>query len=478
MNFRIYMAIGCFLCTGILKHRNGIATAGSTFSKSRQLSCLFETSETILLSNEVKYIRQNAWLLVSGTESKDTEGPHPENPPAGDTITFIIQEPSLDILQHVDEDVDKLECKISRYFTDNTQILWPGIQTRSDRIDSWFTGTIKHLADTFTVTVFLVQSGASTEAENRIPGDVSQGNAERFYLSGVFLVRTGPSLIQSGLNKDVLLSCAFSVDHHTDVTIKWVLQQKGAQKKVVFAYNGSTRQVEHKNKRAEMFLAEIPKGNASLLLRTVEIRDEGIYSCSVFVSSLLGTQDIQLEIVEKPTVTLNADMLSLVEGDEHKVICDISHFYPHDAEAQWLQEPKEQGLLPHVVNHVVFSSHRQNNDGTYSFSSYFLLKASLRDDGCRYTCRVEHQSLKYPIRKSLTVKVTESTSSTWLLVILFVLAACLVVALYCLHKGHAVPHLRTESAHREWKERPCASVFSLLCICTVSPRLCFSKHWA
>ncbi|XP_039363976.1 tapasin-related protein-like isoform X2 [Mauremys reevesii] len=357
MNFRIYSAVYCFLCTGILKHQNGVATAGSTFSQSRQLSCLFETTETIPLLSEFKYLTQNAWLLLSGTER-----PHQENPPATDTLTFIVQESSLDILQHVDEDTDLLEC--------------------------------------------------------------------------VFLVRTGPSLIQSGLNKDVLLSCAFSVDHHTDVTIKWVLQQKGGHKKLIFAYNGFTRQVEHKDKRAEMFLAEMPKGNASLLLRTVGVRDVGTYSCSILVSSLLWAQNVQLEIVEKPTVTLNADVLSLVEGDEHKLVCDISHFYPHDAEAQWLQEPMEQGMLPHVVSHVFSSSHRHNSDGTYSFSSYFLLKASLRDDGRRYTCRVEHRSLKHPIKKSLTVKVTESTSATWFLVILLVLlAGCLVVTLYYLYRG-------------------------------------------
>uniref|UniRef100_A0A8C0J2V2 Ig-like domain-containing protein n=1 Tax=Chelonoidis abingdonii TaxID=106734 RepID=A0A8C0J2V2_CHEAB len=257
----------------------------------------------------------------------------------------------------------------------------------------------------------------------------------------VFLVRTGPSLIQSGLNKDVLLSCAFSVDHHTDVTIKWVLQQKGGHKKLIFAYNGFTRQVEYKDKRAEMFLAEMPKGNASLLLRTVGVRDAGTYSCSILVSSLLW-----------PTVTLNADVLSLVEGDEHKLVCDISHFYPHDADAQWLQEPMEQGMLPHVVTHVVSSSHRHNSDGTYSFSSYFLLKASLRDNGRRYTCRVEHQSLKHPIKKSLTVKVTGTV--------------------------FLEETLRNESQHRVWKERTCASDFILRWICASNSRWCFSERWS
>ncbi|XP_074869894.1 tapasin-related protein-like isoform X2 [Carettochelys insculpta] len=410
MNFRIYMAFW-FLCTGTLKHHNEVATAGPTFSQSRQLPCLFVTTETIPLSSEIKYTRQNAWLLLRETESKDPERPQPENLPADDTMMFIVRESSLDILQHVGRDTDKLECQISRYFTDNTQILWPGIQTHVDKPNSWFTGTIKHQADKFTVTVFLVQLSASNEAAKQIPNAAFHSHPERFFLS---------------------------VDHHTAVTIKWILQPKGGQKKLILAYNGSTKQVEHNANRAEMFPAEISKGNASLLLRAVEIRDAGSYYCSVFVSSLLGTQAIQLEIVEKPTVTLNADVLSLVEGDEHKLVCDISHFYPLDAEAQWLQEPNKSGMLPHVVNHVLFSSHRQNRDGTYSFSSYFLLKASLGDDGRRYTCRVEHQSLKHPIRKSLTVHVTESTSATWLLLLLLVvLAGCLVGLLYYLHQARS-----------------------------------------
>lgn len=113
----------------------------------------------------------------------------------------------------------------------------------------------------------------------------------------MFLVRAGPSVVHSGLKKDVLLNCAFSVDHHADLTIKWVLLRKGGSKKVLFAYKVSTKKVEHQDKRVEAFLAEIPRGNASLLLRGVEVRDEGNYVCSVAASSLLGEQDIRLQVL-------------------------------------------------------------------------------------------------------------------------------------------------------------------------------------
>ncbi|XP_010212944.1 PREDICTED: tapasin-related protein-like [Tinamus guttatus] len=221
----------------------------------------------------------------------------------------------------------------------------------------------------------------------------------------VFLVHTRTSAVRSALSKDVLFDCAFSTDHRAAVTIQWVLHQKGGLQRPLFTYDGSRNLVEHAADRAKMFLEEIPKGNASLLLRNVGMRDEGMYSCSVSVSSLTGQQAIQLQIEEKPTVSVNAVSLSLVEGEQHKLICDIRNYYPLGAQAQWLRELAGSRKVPDVVRNVIPSSHRESSNGTYSFSQYFLLTASLRDNGHTYTCRVEHQSLRTPIRRSVVVKV-------------------------------------------------------------------------
>uniref|UniRef100_A0A8D0L296 Ig-like domain-containing protein n=1 Tax=Sphenodon punctatus TaxID=8508 RepID=A0A8D0L296_SPHPU len=432
MNLKTFLlAACCVLSPGILRHLDGIVTASSASTEWRQISCEFEMSEITPLSSEKQYIRQHARLLLRGTGSKEA---NPPNAPPDKTVTFILQDPSVNLLQHVDEATEELECTISPYFTDNTQIVWPGLQLRAAQLDAWYTGTIRHVANRFALTVFFVQP-SSTHRETGNLRDLGQGSSESLLLSGVFLVRSGPFLVQSGLNKDVVLNCAFSVNHWTDVTIKWVLQQKGGHKKLIYAYGSPASHTEPNEKRAEMFLLEIPKGNASLLLRNVTMRDEGTYSCLVLAASLLGEQNVRLEIAEKPSVMLNTDTLSLVEGEEHKLICEVGRFYPLDAHAQWLQEPKKQGLVPDMVNHVLTSSHRQNSDGTYSFSSYFLLKASLKHDGQRFTCRVDHRSLKYPIRKSVMVKVTESTSDTWIIIVLvLVLAGLLFVMLTYLHK--------------------------------------------
>ncbi|XP_019401104.1 PREDICTED: tapasin-related protein-like [Crocodylus porosus] len=431
MDFRTCILALCFLCTGIIRHHDGVGAAGSTFSQSRRLFCSLETQEVILLSSEVKYNRQDAWLLLGREKSNgDVQRNDPENPPPDDAVLFIVKESSVDILQHADGDINKLKCMISPYFTDNIQILWPGVASRPAELNPWFTGTIKHVDNKFTMTVFFVQSSSTHKVED---GQKPGSHAKRLHASGVFLVRAGPSVVHSGLKKDVLFNCAFSVDHHADLTIKWVLLRKGGSKKVLFAYKVSTKKVEHQDKRVEVFLAEIPRGNASLLLRGVQVRDEGNYVCSVAASSLLGEQDIRLQVLEKPTVMLNADSLALVEGEEQKLVCSVKNFYPLDAQAQWFREPKKQGMLPDVINHVLFSSHRENSNGTYSYSSYFLLTASLRDDGLKYTCHVAHQSLTYPIKKSVMLRVT-GAESVWPFGVLGVLTVLTVPACWYLYK--------------------------------------------
>ncbi|XP_069730341.1 uncharacterized protein [Phaenicophaeus curvirostris] len=141
----------------------------------------------------------------------------------------------------------------------------------------------------------------------------------------------------------------------------------------------------------------------------------------------------RLHVSEKPIVTINVDSLSLVEGEQHKLVCSIRHYYPHDVEAQWQREPKDSWSVPYVLKNVLSSSHQQSSNGTYSSSRYFLLTASLKDNGHKYTCVVDHQSLRAPIRKSVTVEVREATPIAWLL-LLFSLTMCLAGALWYYHK--------------------------------------------
>lgn len=107
-------------------------------------------------------------------------------------------------------------------------------------------------------------------------------------------MRTAPVLLTSALARDVLLHCTFSTRPQAAASVQWVKLQRGGYRKRLFAYDGSSGQVE-RVARAEVALAEIPKGEASLLLRNMELRDEGIYLCMVSVASLAAEQTIELQ---------------------------------------------------------------------------------------------------------------------------------------------------------------------------------------
>ncbi|XP_051848081.1 uncharacterized protein LOC127558808 isoform X4 [Antechinus flavipes] len=279
--------------------------AGMKLGKVRQLPCILEVppvpSKT--LEGDLGLQRQHIQLVLSSSESQTL--PHQ----AG-SATFLLQDRAGVLLPHVDEAPDQLECTMTRYFTHNMQILWPGLPRRQAQLPTWYVVTVTHTGGRFRISTFCFQP--------------AQG--------------PGPAPLS-----------------------------------------------------------------------------------------------------EPPKVTLSpqSQVLTLEEGQEQKLVCEVSRYYPLEAHTQWLREPLEGRMLPEVVKNVLFGNHRQSGDGTYSISSYFLLKASRRDDGVRYTCRVEHQGLRFPIRKSITILVTEKFGyGLWLfLFILAVLMLLLVVLLKYLKQG-------------------------------------------
>ncbi|XP_072496095.1 tapasin-related protein-like [Notamacropus eugenii] len=365
---------------------------------------------------------QNIQLVLSGSGSQTL--PHQAN-----RDTFLLQDTAGVLLPHVDKDVDKLECRISHYFTHNTQILWPGLPRLQAQLPTWYMVTITNADERFRITTFCFQP---TAPPPRGPGPAP--------LSGVFSLYTKTSQVQVKLQGTVLLTCGFTVDHaHEAVDVTWTFRQKGGWHQEVLKYAG--KQVTHLHKQVEAFPSEIPRGNASIRLTNMAVKDEGSYFCSVNVAGLHGQLSVEVAVVEAPKVTLSPQtpVLTLEEGEEQKLACEVSRYFPLEAHVQWLREPVEGRMLPEVVRNVIFSNHRQSSDETYSFSSYFLLKASLQDDGVRYTCRVEHEGLQMPIRKSIMITVTERSGTTWwLLVMSLVLIVLLVYLLKTLNQVRSV----------------------------------------
>ncbi|XP_027718315.1 tapasin-related protein-like [Vombatus ursinus] len=395
--------------------------AGMRLRKVSQLPCVLEIplDPSVALEKEPRLQWQHIQLVVSSSESQTL--PHQAN---GDT--FLLYDKAGVLLPHVDEAMEKLECRMNHYLTANTQIMWPGLPRRQAQLPTWYLVTLNDADNKFRITTFCFQ-----------PADPAQGPGPA-PLSGVFSLYTKASDVQVKLQGTVLLSCGFTVDHTPEaeaVDVTWIFRQKGGWHREVLKYAGKQGQVTHLHQQAEAFPSEIPRGNASIRLTNVGVKDQGSYFCSVSVAGLHGQLSIDVAVVEAPKVTLSPQTpaLTLEEGEEQKLACHVSRYFPLEAHVQWLREPIEGRMLPEAVRNVIFSNHRQSGDETYSFSSYFLLTASRRDDGVRYTCRVEHEGLRFPIRKSITIRVTErSGPELWLFLILSVI---LIALLGCLLKN-------------------------------------------
>ncbi|XP_042162938.1 V-set domain-containing T-cell activation inhibitor 1 isoform X3 [Oncorhynchus tshawytscha] len=106
------------------------------------------------------------------------------------------------------------------------------------------------------------------------------------------------------LGEDVILSCKFktstnSGESTSQVSITW--KKKGLSE-VVYRYNKGAVQLTEQNPqfkdRTQLFSDAIGGGNASMLLRNVKMKDEGVYYCSVNAPSGSGTDSVNLRVAD------------------------------------------------------------------------------------------------------------------------------------------------------------------------------------
>ncbi|XP_063812086.1 tapasin-related protein-like [Pseudophryne corroboree] len=394
-----------------------------------KLPCLYEkftgdqwlADPTLPPNKALLVLRSNQELDV---EHLDFEG-----------VKFIFKDSPVNLMPFLKEDSEDLHCEIKSYFTDNTQILWPGVPTRGNTLDSWYIGRVQHRGDKFHITAFFTRLSETPSVEEK--------EDDTRPVLATFMVRTQTPKVYGRLKQNVLLDCVFTVDHRTDVSVTWSYQGKGRRDVKLLSYNASTKKLQYNSKEVLMQMAGLQNGNASLLVSNLTMENEGLFTCTISVASLFADQQIRLKIRESPRVTTNVDSVSLKEGQEQKFVCDASNYYPLDVNIEWLREDKYSRLLPTLVSHVIYSTHKNYRDGTYSLSGFFLYRASLRDNGVTYTCRVEHESLKQPLKKSVRVTVLESTewnldetdclTNTLILIIVIILVGILLflVKIYC-----------------------------------------------
>ncbi|XP_007246004.2 tapasin-related protein [Astyanax mexicanus] len=362
------------------------------------LPCPF-VDESISLNEEGH--RETKYHHKNGVLQFGVLGDRPINP---DVVTFLVITSKVDMRRYVEGNVDMLQCEIRRYSTGGIVMRWPGLGAQEH--DIWFTCTFTHTEGQFITTTFL----RHTPAQEANQDWIQISDREHLTTSAAMVILTRTPKVVVGLMKDPTLSCQFAVDHkQANMTVEWRLQRRGERTKL-FSYFTRTG----KSEGSGVSVKAIGVGDASLKLSHTTYASEGTYVCSVLVPPLYGSHDIQLNIQEAPRVSVNVgSSLSLTLGMDQKVMCDAEGYYPLDVNIEWLREPVGSSFLPEILKNVLYSSHRHNKDGTFSLSAFFMLKPGLEDSGYKYTCRVTHQALLTPIRKSFTLTVSEQDSTLW-----------------------------------------------------------------
>ncbi|MBN3311580.1 TTF2 factor, partial [Atractosteus spatula] len=139
--------------------------------------------------------------------------------------------------------------------------------------------------------------------------------------------RAQPSTVESpnpypvgNINDAVVLDCKFNPLNTngrgaTQIAITW---EKEGLTGVVYKYANAVGQLQTQNpdfiNRAQLFPDVISNGNASLLLRSVQVKDEGLYKCSVSASNGQGEVNIHLRVAaySSPKFTTSNQTLKAV----------------------------------------------------------------------------------------------------------------------------------------------------------------------
>ncbi|XP_069610206.1 tapasin-related protein [Ranitomeya imitator] len=202
------------------------------------------------------------------------------------------------------------------------------------------------------------------------------------------LVSSSPPSQRGSLSEEVTLNC--EVWGEMEASMEWHLQKDGTGHRLNLEDSRITIQQG----------AQVHKKAASLLtIRQLNVHDEGTYICAVTSGKHRVQQILQMHIREPPQVTA-----SVSEKPKTTVTCHTDRYYPLDVEVSWLLNGSP---LTHVS--PITSSHRRNNDGTYSVSSF--LEVPIPQPGASpdtYTCTVTHVSIADPIMIEVKVLPEET----------------------------------------------------------------------
>uniref|UniRef100_A0A8D2P5M8 CD276 molecule n=1 Tax=Zosterops lateralis melanops TaxID=1220523 RepID=A0A8D2P5M8_ZOSLA len=244
---------------------------------------------------------------------------------------------------------------------------------------------------------------------------------------------------------DATLLCSFSPEANFSLAELSLIWQLTDTKRLVHGFSGGQDRLQDQGRgyanRTSLFYDQLALGNVSLLLRRVQIDDEGSFTCFVRVRDY-DSAAVTLQVAapySKPSVHLEPSK-DLKPGDVAMVTCHASRGYP-EASVLW-QDSRGTNLTDNVTTSQV-----ANEEGLFEVRSVLTV---LVEPGVTYSCLVLNAVLRQHGHASVTITGQPLAFPAVALWVTVALAVCVVALLGVLA---FVCHQKIRESCREDEER-------------------------
>ncbi|XP_026884992.2 tapasin-related protein isoform X1 [Electrophorus electricus] len=370
-------------------------------------------------------------LPMNSDLSSETITPYnpPDTPNADDLIFEVIvssfEIPEAESLLHADCNEQQVICELSQYVPRGTN---------PDSLASYFIGSIHLEGGGISFTLVLQTTSNENEKAPLIQSKLNLPLSQwgTLLTDAVFVVYSRSPSVVASIGDDVILDCGYKqrdTPSDQNVGLEWRWQHRGNGRKILdmkaqrLETEGGTQvHVERDGINADSALL-LRDGNASLTMKELKVSDEGTYICTISSAGFQTQQIIQLHLMQAPRVLLNEKNVIFQDELPKKLNCHCERYFPLDVKVEWFSQPPTQTESISLTEKASLSSHQQHSDGTFSLTSFLVIRPSEQPPGTVLTCRVSHFALQTPKDISLTVETLEPAGEyNWMVLATLVLS--------------------------------------------------------
>nr|XP_028559847.1 H-2 class II histocompatibility antigen, A-Q beta chain-like isoform X2 [Podarcis muralis] len=207
------------------------------------------------------------------------------------------------------------------------------------------------------------------------------------------IIQVPSSPVQAGPHSNVSLPCHFSLDPPRPINVDFLIVRWSLRGKNVAKFDTSI--TVFRPRGAVLDARRLPEGNATLYLSDVREEDAGEYTCFVLHTPDSAEGKVALKLEAPPRLTLGPTEVPL--GKPINLTCTASDFYPAGVSVKWLRGSET----------VKVDSPPAKRGTNYLFYAESVLEFTpqISDIGVTFSCHIQHQAAKDPIRQDIKLKV-------------------------------------------------------------------------